>query len=1402
MDLDNTLHKLVCSQILFRELIKYKLYKGRNFVELDYVTQKVRDSPLIKDTLRKFYNDPLESKRKSNKEPNIDNEYVLNNLIAGVLLIYYKQLSHQDPNATNKTLVTVINQKSPLTSPNGGNASINTIIKFTAPIEQKLTFFKNLIYQLNNIVKKLLLYDIKSLEVKFKNYTNDIEIIESGRYTEEMLLKDDQEFKMSRRNKNQSTILQKQREKEKQQPKEKLQEKPHQKNKLQFKPNAEKPETPILVDNIAIKNSLPSESSLKLNKESSPSDIRMINHPPVVTIDQAPSTSVLSSSSISKNEAECKESKPEDLPVKEIVSKDEKNIEKTETETHMNTEKNIPIESNNKQDNHYILAEKNSTAKPQNQESIDTLKPSKEITNQELENETLKTPVVENELIKDALISIGESTTGKFEKAAKRANEVLLDITCKVSRDSQKLASKVPTNEQQKESTKNKSTKIPLIAYASAGKPESKLPDVLDLSQTDIEIDNNNASKKIISDLSNAVSENLSSNNLTEGGSTEDNLNTVDQDNVSSSNKDELNIIEMQKDTVINELSEQSKLDSSVNEKMNGDAVSNEVVKINDNNESQESKDNLDVEILNDNLDVEILNEDSSVGNKINLVTEATALSPHSEQESRIIQKEKRDGTGNSEVSQSNIDTVGTELFERTNPVMNSKDEITKDGVNDFLYKHSVHTKIEEKLKDEESQCLYLETADTADGDEDALSNSEVNVSSSINDKSEISKESNGMVRESLKDNMEAGNEENNKMANDDKVKAIEQIFIPDSTMKPNMLEEKLITENSIAVEIEAPSKSSLQDTRVGVPANTEAFGEDFLKKALSGNIEDTPLIELKEAETDEDEGHSKDADVFKDAKENFEEKDEALLADELPDASIDEGRKPDVEISDISAKNLSENRTSETSEHKGAVVEQVDMHKEAVTSGISAANPHSPTNRQNKNIEKQDLMKEQNEVIGNESKFEEGNEIDEEKTKEGLENVLDIVSSEEKQEKKRAIEPLKRDSNIKESSVSSSRKGSKNSSPKNENSPHRNLRSSNELFEPIELQSELYTGKRQKRLLVGKSELFQKDEAQKMQSSPSGLPAKRVSNPLIESKLKAKKIRYSTKLDDLQKQKDNYIDSEEENANKSVVEAIKLIAPEETKYKSEIKHEKDQEEQAQGEEKKEEEDSIGKRINRRKSSRLEYHKDLVSEKLKGSDSNLEDSNMSSNLTNSANNDDVNLKTKKRKLFEKKHREERSAIPEDKVTAAPNKKLVVREGRNNDSTKTYVEDENEETSQKKRRSLEVSINKKFIALANQIIDSISSLKFSSPFLNPVNENDAPSYYSVIYQPRDLKSIKNMVKIGEIANIKQLEREIMLMYANSVMYNRSNTDMNKWALEMEEESNKIMKMFSSSDFNDL
>jgi len=68
---------------------------------------------------------------------------------------------------------------------------------------------------------------------------------------------------------------------------------------------------------------------------------------------------------------------------------------------------------------------------------------------------------------------------------------------------------------------------------------------------------------------------------------------------------------------------------------------------------------------------------------------------------------------------------------------------------------------------------------------------------------------------------------------------------------------------------------------------------------------------------------------------------------------------------------------------------------------------------------------------------------------------------------------------------------------------------------------------------------------------------------------------------------------------------------------------------------------------------------------------------------------------------------------------------------------------------------------------------------------------------LIKEPRDLKTIKAMVKDGRIQNAAELERDILLMFANAIMYNKTDSDIYNWSKEMQVETDKLLQLFKES-----
>jgi bromodomain-containing protein 8 len=71
--------------------------------------------------------------------------------------------------------------------------------------------------------------------------------------------------------------------------------------------------------------------------------------------------------------------------------------------------------------------------------------------------------------------------------------------------------------------------------------------------------------------------------------------------------------------------------------------------------------------------------------------------------------------------------------------------------------------------------------------------------------------------------------------------------------------------------------------------------------------------------------------------------------------------------------------------------------------------------------------------------------------------------------------------------------------------------------------------------------------------------------------------------------------------------------------------------------------------------------------------------------------------------------------------------------------------------------------------------TISQHRNGNIFHHPIKPSEAPDYHEIVKRPIDLKSIKMKVKDGAIASSLEFQRDIYLMFANAMIYNRPGSD---------------------------
>lgn len=83
--------------------------------------------------------------------------------------------------------------------------------------------------------------------------------------------------------------------------------------------------------------------------------------------------------------------------------------------------------------------------------------------------------------------------------------------------------------------------------------------------------------------------------------------------------------------------------------------------------------------------------------------------------------------------------------------------------------------------------------------------------------------------------------------------------------------------------------------------------------------------------------------------------------------------------------------------------------------------------------------------------------------------------------------------------------------------------------------------------------------------------------------------------------------------------------------------------------------------------------------------------------------------------------------------------------------------------------------KSFKKTIDLLFQSISNHRSSSIFQVPIRANEAPDYHDIVFRPMDLRTIKGRIRDGQISTVDEFERDVMLMFANALVYNDPDSD---------------------------
>jgi bromodomain-containing protein 8 len=97
------------------------------------------------------------------------------------------------------------------------------------------------------------------------------------------------------------------------------------------------------------------------------------------------------------------------------------------------------------------------------------------------------------------------------------------------------------------------------------------------------------------------------------------------------------------------------------------------------------------------------------------------------------------------------------------------------------------------------------------------------------------------------------------------------------------------------------------------------------------------------------------------------------------------------------------------------------------------------------------------------------------------------------------------------------------------------------------------------------------------------------------------------------------------------------------------------------------------------------------------------------------------------------------------------------------------------TARNTTKNEEQVASKRFQNLIGMLHLQISQHRNGTIFQHPIKPSEAPDYNDIVKFPIDLKTIKNKVRDGMISNSLEFQRDIYLMFANAMMYNRPGSD---------------------------
>lgn len=100
----------------------------------------------------------------------------------------------------------------------------------------------------------------------------------------------------------------------------------------------------------------------------------------------------------------------------------------------------------------------------------------------------------------------------------------------------------------------------------------------------------------------------------------------------------------------------------------------------------------------------------------------------------------------------------------------------------------------------------------------------------------------------------------------------------------------------------------------------------------------------------------------------------------------------------------------------------------------------------------------------------------------------------------------------------------------------------------------------------------------------------------------------------------------------------------------------------------------------------------------------------------------------------------------------------------------------------------------------KVVDVVWNKKVSHIFREPVKPTAtfAPDYFQIVKHPMDLGTVRNKLRNAEYLSVKEFEVDVNRIWDNAILYNGSNSDVGKLALELRKSSHTQLQKYGLSE----